>query len=122
MNYSVSSFKVYIYKVNPDSWIIRALEIMDMTLITVSSWITWRGFIAIRYIGTNSIGYANSWIILRTRITPGNSCSGFITMLGQSIRTWKVIRNIFRVGGSWPPHLLSYCFLLRPANSGLFYL
>lgn len=26
MNYSVSSFKVYIYKVNPDSWIIRALE------------------------------------------------------------------------------------------------
>lgn len=38
------------------------------------------------------------------------------------IRTWKVIRNIFRVGGSWPPHLLSYFFLLRPANSGLFYL
>lgn len=26
MNYSVSSFKVYIDKVNPDSWIIRALE------------------------------------------------------------------------------------------------
>ena len=26
MNHSVSSFKVYIYKVNPDSWIIRALE------------------------------------------------------------------------------------------------
>lgn len=26
MNYSVNSFKVCIYKVNPDSWIIRALE------------------------------------------------------------------------------------------------
>lgn len=26
MKYSVSSFKVYIKKVNPDSWIIRALE------------------------------------------------------------------------------------------------
>lgn len=26
MEYSVSSFKVYINKVNPDSWIIRALE------------------------------------------------------------------------------------------------
>lgn len=26
MNHSVSSFKVYIDKVNPDSWIIRALE------------------------------------------------------------------------------------------------
>lgn len=26
MNYSVNSFKVGIYKVNPDSWIIRALE------------------------------------------------------------------------------------------------
>lgn len=26
MGYSVSSFKVYIDKVNPDSWIIRALE------------------------------------------------------------------------------------------------
>lgn len=26
MKYSVSSFKVYIEKVNPDSWIIRALE------------------------------------------------------------------------------------------------
>lgn len=26
MEYSVSSFKVYIDKVNPDSWIIRALE------------------------------------------------------------------------------------------------
>lgn len=26
MNYSVNSLKVYIYKVNPDSWIIRALE------------------------------------------------------------------------------------------------
>lgn len=26
MNYSVNSFKVFIYKVNPDSWIIRALE------------------------------------------------------------------------------------------------
>ena len=25
-NYSVNSFKVCIYKVNPDSWIIRALE------------------------------------------------------------------------------------------------
>ena len=36
MNYLVSSFKVYIDKVNPDSWIIP-----------------------------------------RTRITPGNSCSGF---------------------------------------------
>lgn len=56
MNYSVNSFKVCIYKVNPFSWIIP-----------------------------------------RTRITPGNNCSGFITMLGQSIRTWKVIRNIFRV-------------------------
>lgn len=70
MNYSVSSFKVYIDKVNPDSWIIP-----------------------------------------RTRITPGNSCSGFITMLGQSIRTWKVIRNINRaMVGSWPYHLLSYLF------------
>lgn len=37
MGYSVSSFKVYIDKVNPDSWIIRAMEIMDMTLISVSS-------------------------------------------------------------------------------------
>lgn len=26
MEYSISSFKVYIDKVNPDSWIIRALE------------------------------------------------------------------------------------------------
>lgn len=26
MNYSVNPFKVCIYKVNPDSWIIRALE------------------------------------------------------------------------------------------------
>lgn len=121
MNYSVSSFKVYIYKVNPDSWIIRALEIMDMTLITVSSWITWRGFIAIRYIGMNSIGYANSWIILRTRITPGNSCSGFITMLGQSIRTWKVIRNINRVWvGVGPPICFHFSFLLGLPTQAFF--
>ena len=26
MNYSLNSFKVFIYKVNPDCWIIRALE------------------------------------------------------------------------------------------------
>lgn len=26
MNYSINSFKVCIYEVNPDSWIIRALE------------------------------------------------------------------------------------------------
>ena len=81
-------------------------KITNITLITVSSWIIWRGLLQSRYIGMISIGYANSWIILRTRITPGNSCSGFITILGQSIRTWQVIRNIFRVGGSWP----SICF------------
>lgn len=121
MNYSISSFKVYIDKVNPDSWIIRALEIMDMTLITVSSWITWRGLLQWRYIGMNSIGYANSWIIPRTRITPGNSCSGFITMFGQSIRTWKVIRNIFRVQvGVGPPICFHFSFLLGLPTQAFF--
>lgn len=100
MNYSVSSFKVYIDKVNPDSWIIRALENNGYDFDYCLELDYLAGFIAIEiyiYIGMNSIEYANSWIIPRTRITPGNSGSGFITMLGQSIRTRKVIRNIFRV-------------------------
>ena len=121
MNHSVSSFKVYIDKVNPDSWIIRALENNGYDLITVSSWITWRGLLQSRYIGMNSIGYANSWIILRTRITPGNSCSGFITMLGQSIRTWKVIRNINRVWvGVGPPICFHFSFLLGLPTQAFF--
>ena len=112
MKYSVSSFKVYIEKVNPDSWIIRALENNGYDINHCLELDYSAGFIAIEvYIWMISIGYANSWIIPRTRITPGNSCSSFIIMLGQSIRTWKVIRNINRaMVGSWPYHLLSYLF------------
>lgn len=122
MNYSVSSFKVYIDKVNPDSWIIRALENNGYDLDYCLELDYLAGFIAIEiYIGMNSIGYANSWIIPRTRITPGNSCSGFITMLGQSIRTWKVIRNIFRVWvGVGPPICFHFSFLLGLPTQAFF--
>lgn len=123
MDYSVSSFKVIFIGLILIVGLSGPWKITDITLITVSNWITWRGLLQSRYIGMISIGYANSWIILRTRITPGNSCSGFITMLGQSIRTWKVIRNIFRVWvGVGPPLCFHISFLLRPANPGLFHL
>ena len=123
MNYSVSSFKVCIYEVNPDSWIIRALENNGYNLDNCLELDYMAGFIAIEVYRDDFDWVCELLIILRTRITPGNSCSGFITMLGQSIRTWKVIRNIFRVWvGVGPPICFHISFLLRPANSGLFYL
>lgn len=121
MNHSVSSLRFIFIRLILTVGLSGPWKIMDMTLITVSSWITWRGLLQQRYIGMNSIGYANSWIILRTRITPGNSCSGFITMLGQSIRTWKVIRNIFRVQvGVGPPICFHFSFLLGLPTQAFF--
>lgn len=42
MNHSVSSFKVYIYKVNPDSWIIRTWKVIrNINRAMVGSWLTY---------------------------------------------------------------------------------
>lgn len=97
MNYSVSSFKVYIDKVNPDSWIIRALENNGYDFDYCLEWDYLAGFIAIEVYRDKF-----DWVceLLDYTENPDNTREqllGFITMLGQSIRTWKVIRNIFRV-------------------------
>lgn len=48
MNYSVNSFKVCIYNVNPDSWIIRALENNGFNLDNYIEWDCLARTIAIR--------------------------------------------------------------------------
>lgn len=121
MNYSVSSFKVYIYKVNPDSWIIRALENNGYDLDYCLELDYLAGFIAIEVYRDEFY-----WVceLLDYTENPDNTricCSGFITMLGQSIRTWKVIRNINRVWvGVGPPICFHFSFLLGLPTQAFF--
>lgn len=97
MNHSVSSFKVYIYKVNPDSWIIRALENNGYDLDYCLELDYLAGFIAIEVYRDEF-----NWVceLLDYTENPDNTREqllGFYNYARQSIRTWKVIRNIFRV-------------------------